>query len=203
MGLIFSEIIDISVEVSNDTEVFSGDTPCELNSDYDISSGVTLSEIRMNLHTGTHIDAPAHFFKGAERIFDYNINDFMLKVAVCSVRGMAVSIDDINSLSLCDDVKGVLFKRCASGSEAFYIEPDAGELLSQRGLKITGIESLSVDRYSLEECPVHKALLSSGCCILECIDLKEVKDGIYTLIAFPLKMKAPDAAPVRAILLKN
>ena len=39
--------------------------------------------------------------------------------------------------------------------------------------------------------------------ILEGLVLTHATDGIYTLIALPLKLEGADAAPVRAVLLKH
>ena len=50
---------------------------------------------------------------------------------------------------------------------------------------------------------IHKELLSNGILILEGLNLEKVPDGRYVLVCEPIKISGADAAPCRAILLKD
>ena len=72
--------------------------------------------------------------------------------------------------------------------------------LVARGLRLLGVDAPSVDARDSKTLEVHHALFEGGAYVLENLDLRDVEDGEHELIAFPLKLLALDAAPVRAVL---
>ena len=78
-------------------------------------------------------------------------------------------------------------------------EECARELLG-RGLKLLGVDAPSVDARESKTLPVHNMIFSGNASILENLDLRRIPEGLYGLIAFPMKLMALDAAPVRAVL---
>src|SRR6185436_14128302 len=83
-----------------------------------------------------------------------------------------------------------------------YIEPDAAEWLVQTGIRLVGIDYLSVERFKSDGFATHLAFLSHGVVILEGLDLREVPAGDYELICLPLKIAGGtgDGAPARVVL---
>ncbi|MCA9251946.1 MAG: hypothetical protein KDA54_12515, partial [Phycisphaerales bacterium] len=71
---------------------------------------------------------------------------------------------------------------------------------SRRGVRLVGVDTPSVDLFSSRDLPAHQACLQNGVSILEGLRLADVPDGLYELIALPLKLVGFDASPVRAIL---
>jgi arylformamidase len=63
-----------------------------------------------------------------------------------------------------------------------------------------GIDTPSVDLFDSKDLPAHKAFLRHDMSILEGLMLKDVPEGIYELIALPLRLAGFDASPVRAVL---
>jgi arylformamidase len=80
------------------------------------------------------------------------------------------------------------------------IAPETVEFLADRGARLVGIDTPSVDPYDAEDLAAHRACLRRKVAILEGIVLDDVPEGVYELIALPLRLVGFDASPVRAIL---
>src|SRR5207249_7856740 len=76
--------------------------------------------------------------------------------------------------------------------EFVYLEPDGAEFLVQRGLRLVGIDYLSIDKFKSEKHPTHFALLTRDIVILEGLNLSKVPAGEYTLFALPLNLQDSD-----------
>lgn len=167
---------------------------------------VTVSELRMGSHTGTHMDAPRHMIAGGRTMESIPLENFLRPahlVTVCK-RG-SVDPEDL-------DISGVkpgeaLLLKAPMGLEEeavpIYLSPETASLLVERGIPIVGIDSLSVEAIGNESFPVHRTLLGAGVLILEGLKLSDVPEGFYHLIAMPLLVDGGDGAPVRAILVEN
>ena len=71
------------------------------------------------------------------------------------------------------------------------------------GLRLLGVDAPSVDAKDSKSLAVHKMLFSDNAFVLENLDLRRIAPGPYDLMAFPIKVMALDAAPVRAVLLER
>jgi arylformamidase len=71
------------------------------------------------------------------------------------------------------------------------------------GLRLLAVDAPSVDLRDSKSLAVHKMLFQGNACIIENLDLRRTPAGAYELIAFPVKMMALDAAPLRAILVSK
>ncbi len=78
--------------------------------------------------------------------------------------------------------------------------PEAANILVAKGLRLVGIDTPSMDSFSSKTLQAHKILLQGGVAILENLDLSQVDEGEFELIALPLKILGGDSSPVRAIL---
>lgn len=197
--------IDITRTLGSDTVSFPGDA------DFSISQKRTdcfaLSDISMGSHSGTHIDAPRHYFDEGESIDAIPIARFFLAAEVVAIESrVAVTRAE---LADCSPEPGVaiLFKTANSNlsrerfhEDYIYIEPDVARWLLERKVPLVGIDYLSVERYDDTDFPVHRTLLGAGVLILEDIDLSLVTPGRYQLVCLPLKIAHADGAPCRAVL---
>jgi arylformamidase len=205
-------IYDISILLGEEDAVYPGDTPFsrEAISSIPRGDGFELSTITLSAHAGTHVDAPAHFLEGERSIDSYPVQSFILPAHV-------VEIEDLESIKpgSLDEVdmregEAVLFKTHNSISGlarggAFlenyvHMSLEAAQLCIEKGIRLVGIDYISIDRYGSLDAPVHRRLLENEVLILEGIDLKEVPKGRYTLICPPLRIKGCEASPVRALL---
>jgi arylformamidase len=71
----------------------------------------------------------------------------------------------------------------------------------ERGLRLVGIDYLSIDRYGSEHHPAHLVLLPKDVVVLEGLNLSEIVPGRYQMVALPLNLQHADGAPTRVILM--
>ncbi len=206
-------LYDITTLLGSENIDYPGDTPYARTMVCTIGGGARydLARLEMSAHSGTHLDAPAHFVSGGRTIDQYEVREFILPAHVIriddpeAVRGSALLESEIRP------GEALLFKTCNSSgaqrrsgvfSEEFvYLSREAADLCVEKRVHLVGLDSVSVDRYGDEHYPVHERLSRAGILILEGIDLALVPPGKYTLIALPLKIRGGEASPVRAILL--
>ncbi len=203
-------IYDISLALHNDTIVYPNNIPVSIETHADMPQSQTkLSKIVMGSHSGTHVDAPAHAVQGA-----YNLEDIALSVFVgtCRVFDLSGAKDSIKIEDLKDKniQKGerILVKTSNSirGFKEFYndyvyLDGDAADWLKEKEIALFGIDYLSVKQKGSPDQRPHTSLLSKNIPIIEALDLKEIKEGEYTLVCLPLKFVGIEGSPVRAILL--
>ena len=165
-------------------------------------------------HTGTHVDAPAHFVEGATTIEDVPLETLVGPAVVLdltSVTSSEIAPEDLIAAGL-DDSMRVLLKtpnstgalREAEKSPWVGLSEAAAELLVERGVRLVGIDYLTIDAPAGEvDWPVHHVLCGAGVAILEVIDLSDIAPGRYTLAALPIKLVGSEAAPARTVLLEG
>jgi arylformamidase len=205
-------IHDVTVPITNTMRVWPSDPPVRLTSQThltgDNSHSVRLTSIEMGSHTGTHIDAPWHFVANGIRLNEIPIETLVGPVTVVEVPNVpSIGPAEVERLRL-DGIERILFKTENSKhwtDDAFYehfvyLEPEAAELLVLRGMKLVGIDYLSIDRLKSEKHPTHFVLLQHNVVIVEGLNLSKVSPGPYQLIALPLNLQGVDGAPTRVIL---
>jgi arylformamidase len=205
-------IYDVTVPITSSIPVWPGDPAVQLSAKSHLSRDKThtvrLTSIEMGSHTGTHIDAPFHMMDDGERLDQVSLQTLVGKATVFEVAGVpSVGAAQLERLSW-SGVERVLFKTENSRhwkdgafyKEFVYLEPDGAEFLVERGVRLVGIDYLSIDRFKSESHPCHFVLLKKHIAILEGLDLSAVPPGEYTLIALPLNLHGADGAPTRVIL---
>jgi arylformamidase len=172
---------------------------------------VTMSQLTMISHTGTHIDSPRHFFVDGTTIDMLPLETFIGPARVIEIK----DTDSIKPAELepynIQAGERILFKTKNSSyvydSDKFttpyvYISNEAAEFLVDKKIQLVGIDYITVGGYATREDNryVHKLFLNGGVSILEEVNLKAVKPGKYELLAVPLRFHKLDAAPCRAII---
>ncbi len=207
------KIFDVTVSVSEKVPIYSGDPSVVVSSFMAIERGdaANVSEIRLGVHTATHVDAPNHFIDGTKHV--HELDPYKL-IGPCRVIEIDKSIVAIEPEHVGDisGVKRVLFK---SRNSAFWSEPETGfradftyitldtaKMLVQHGVVLVGIDYLSIEKSGSPGHPVHIALLEKEVVIVEGLDLREVEPGDYEIICLPLKYEGAsgDGAPARTFL---
>lgn len=190
-------IYDISRELMS-AKTYTGDKRPELKKASAISRGGTcnVSNIEMCLHNGTHIDAPKHYFDDKHDIEQLGVSVFC---GVCDVVTFDDHItgEDINK-KVPENCERLIIKSYGKGRLTFYSLMD----IVSTNIKLIGIDDISIGIEGADT-QIHKELLSNGILILEGLDLEKVPDGRYVLVCEPIKISGADAAPCRAILLKD
>lgn len=172
------------------------------------TDGVTSSTLELDLHTGTHLDAPLHMLAGGSAIDEVSLASVMTACRVISLTSLEGEITP-EILMPFDLKRGdfVLFKTKNSFSETFdqqfvYLGQAAAAYLAVLGIKGVGTDGLGIERGQAGH-PSHKVLFEAGCMVLEGLMLKNIEPGEYKLIALPLKIVGAEASPVRAVLVEE
>ncbi len=201
-------LYDISPVIDPTLAVWPGDTPVSREVLMDIARGdnITLSTLRATVHLGSHADAPSHYGHPAPTIDQMPLDLYLGQARVMTAslaEGARVGVSDLSGPI---DQPRILLRTgtCPDPTrwnERFAaIQPSLIEHLADRGVRLIGIDTPSVDLMQSKDLPAHRACLSRGVAIVEGLVLAEVPDGVYELIALPLRLVGFDASPVRAVL---
>lgn len=209
------EFIDISVPISSLIPVWPGNPGVDIEPVSRIANGASSNVSRMSLgtHTATHIDAPRHFLAGGAGVDELSLADL---VGPCQVVEIATAADAPDGITAAD------LQRACGGSppprlllktrnsrlwdgrgfsrEFAHLTPDAAEWIVGAGVRVVGIDYLSIERFKAPGAPVHRTLLGAGVIIIEGLNLAAVTPGSYELMCLPLLVSGADGAPARAIL---
>jgi arylformamidase len=203
---------DISVTISPEMPVWPGHPEVSLKRFEKLEEGANanVSTLEMSVHTGTHVDAPYHFLKegkGVER----------LPLRLLTGRAYVLHLADVDRIDagvldqadIPPRTRRLLFRTrnseyWAKNGKDFQTDfvgltADGAEFLVRRGIKLVGMDYLSIAPYK-ESRPTHEVLLKAGVVIVEGLNLSEIAQGRYTLYCLPLKIDGCDGAPARAIL---
>ncbi|MFQ5587366.1 MAG: cyclase family protein [Nitrospiria bacterium] len=207
------KLYDVSRVVSEALPVWPGDPAVEMRLACSLEKGdaANVTELRLSAHSGTHVDAPRHFFPGGDGVDQLPLEAL---VGLCRVFELLDVKEEIRRADLrgCDleGVRRVLFKTRnsrRSDCDPQVFEPDyvsfSAEIatdFADGGIRLVGIDGPSIEKFHQSAHPVHHILLRKHVIILENLDLSEVPPGDYELIALPLKLKGADGAPARVIL---
>ncbi|MCU0502747.1 MAG: cyclase family protein [Anaerolineae bacterium] len=203
-------IIDISRTLDARLAVWPGDAPfaLEVVSDRRAGAGVNLTTLTLGAHTGTHIDAPHHIADSARAVDALDLASYWGLAQVVTVAKTVgpLTLDDLAHADL-GRARRLLVRSQASTLDPavfppHYVYPSAAlaDALGELGICLYGADAPSVDPVDSQALPGHHALLRNGIAILEGLDLSCAPDGIYELVALPLKIAAGDGSPVRAAL---
>jgi arylformamidase len=208
-------IYDITVPISNELPTWPGDPSVQLTVWRSLSSGdsANVSMLNFGAHTGTHVDAPAHFIDGAAMIESLPLDVLIGAVQVIEVPDDMSFINEEFVITYCaPDTTRVLFKTRNSAfwsesepefhTDFTYLELNAAQRLVEQGIKLVGIDYLSIEKYDSPNHETHLALLSNGVVILEGLNLTDIPAGNYELICLPLRLRNSkgDGAPARVVL---
>jgi arylformamidase len=206
--LTFAMIHDITPPVSERLQVWPGDTPPSREVLMDMKRGdnITLSTLRASVHLGAHADAPSHYGADAPAIHERDLEAYL---GPCQV--MRVEVPRATRITPAILPAPVAAPRLLLATGTFpdpeqfntdfaALSPELVEALHRQGVRLIGIDTPSVDLFESKDLPAHQVCLRCDIAILEGVVLAGVPEGVYELIALPLKLVGFDASPVRAIL---
>jgi len=206
------KLYDISLPISKDLPVWPGDPSVSLMMTSSILKGdqCNITRMQMGAHTGTHIDAPYHFLKGAATTDAIPLETFIgpCFVVELDAEGLIEKKDfreyNLNGHSriLIKTRNSELWANNISSFDKNYVALgiDAAQYLVEMNTILVGIDYLSIESFQSDGCPVHKLLLKNNITILEGLNLSGVKAGVYELICMPLKLQGCEGSPARALL---
>lgn len=202
-------LVDISPTISEKIAVFPGDQAFTHSVSMSFEQGhhLTLSSFKSTVHLGAHTDAPNHYSAEGR---DMAARDLDFYLGPCQVITVAKDVKSITRDDLSEAITQarVLFRTLSFPDPNEWrddftsVSHELIEELARQGVRLIGIDTPSIDPATSKNLDAHKAIAKNDMAILEGIVLDHVEDGVYELIALPLKIEKADASPVRAVLRK-
>jgi arylformamidase len=165
----------------------------------------------MGAHTGTHVDAPAHFVPGGSGVDLLDLEALVgPALVVHALEADALTADLLAGLEIPPHTERLLVRTRNSDrwarpelgfDEDFVgVTQDGAHWLVARGVRLVGVDHLSVGPFA-DPVPTHHVLLRAGVVVVEGLDLSEIAPGVYQFVCLPLRVVGADGAPARAILI--
>lgn len=208
-------IYDISVALRTGGVVYPGNPPISITAQQAISqgAGANVSRLDMGSHSGTHVDAPKHFFDDGAGVDALSLDVLMGPARLIAFADTVKSIgeSDLRAHDLAGVTRLLMRTRnsawLASGATEFhpdytFLAPDGAAYLVSLGIALVGVDYLSVEQFHSGHHRTHRTLLERGVVIVEGLVLTEPPPGDYELRCLPLKLSGLDGAPARAVLVK-
>jgi arylformamidase len=203
-------ILDISRVLEPDMTVWPGDTAYQIERVLNLDQGeaVNLTTLTMSAHTGTHVDAPLHFTEGGHSIEELDLEPYWgaAQVVTSAKRAGPLEPKDLEGYDL-SRARRLLVRSLSRDylpdqfPESYvYPSPTLAEYLGSLSICLYGSDGPSMDDVNSRSLEGHHALRRQNIAILEWLDFRKVPDGIYELVAMPLKIAGGDGSPVRAVL---
>ncbi len=203
--------IDVSMPIFEGMPAFPGDPGCTVEPLLRLERGdaYNLSRLSLGSHAGTHVDPPRHFLTGGATVDRLDLEGLNGPCEVLDVPADRSSIGPDELGSLPRGTRRVLLRtansaRWARGLEFFddYVTLSlrAATALAEAGVRLVGIDALSVESDPRGRFPVHRELLGRGIPILEGLLLQDAPPGRYELSCLPLAVRGGDGGPARAVL---
>ena len=208
-------IYDVTVPISNELPTWPSDPAVEITDWRSLSAGdaANVSNLNLGAHTGTHVDAPAHFIEGAAKVESLPLDALIGAAQVIAVPENVYAIEEeFVRKHYAPGAERVIFKTRNSAfwsetepqfhTDFTYLDLPAAKWLAEQGIKLVGIDYLSIEKYASEKHETHLALLSRGVVILEGLNMTDIEPGNYELICLPLRLRSNkgDGAPARVVL---
>lgn len=204
-------LVDVSVLLAPGLATYPGNPAFELTPVKRIAAGDSSNNSRlvMGTHTGTHVDAPLHFFDGRPGADALALELLIGRARVIDLphRG-GITEKHLAGAGLREDLR-VLLRTPNSAlwnssdgfhSDYTYITEGGAKFLVDQGVKVVGVDYLSVEEFKKAGAPAHRALLGAGVIVIEGLNLSDVDAGQYEMYCLPLRLANGDGAPARVVL---
>jgi arylformamidase len=207
------KLIDVSVPLDSSVPTYPGNTPFQVEAIKRLANGDSsnVSTLHMSAHAGTHVDAPRHFFDDGAGVEHLPLEMLCGRARVIELTTRkGVTPEDLAPFDLTEDVR-LLIKTHNSklwGSPVFHndyigVTEAAARFLVEHGVKLLGVDYLSVEEFKKQGAPAHRTLLGAGTIVIEGLNLRDVEPGTYELFCLPLSIVGADGAPARVVLRRS
>jgi arylformamidase len=202
---------DISLPITDGMVTFPDDPEVRVRPHSRIADGddANVTRLALGTHTGTHVDAPSHFMDDGRTVDNLELDRLIGPARVVQIPDAVKAIGEAELREagiegeervLLRTRNGQLLDRDDFAEDFAFITPDGARYAVEAGVRLLGIDYLSVEAFDAEEPQAHHTLLDAEVVIIEGLDLREVPDGRYDLVCLPLRLAGLDGSPVRAVL---
>ena len=210
------KIHDISLTLTPSLPVWPGNPQVALERVASLEAGDNHngSRLALDVHTGTHVDAPFHFVSGGSTVETLPLDVLIGPAQVVELDETVAEItaEVLLGAGLKPGGTRVLFKTrnsryWAEANPDFQpgfvaVSPDGAEYLVWQGYKLVGVDYLSVAPFK-RSTETHQILLRHGIVVVEGLALADIPPGDYQLVCLPVKLGGSDGAPARAVLIEG
>ena len=207
------KLIDVSVPLDGTLASYPNNLPFSLEPIKRLARGDSsnVSALHMSAHTGTHVDAPRHFYDDGIGTEALPLEMLVGRARVIELRPRnGITAEDLGRVDLSEDVR-VLIKTSNSrlwGSPEFHpdyvgVTESGARHLVDHGVKVVGVDYLSVEQFHTPGAPAHHVLLGAGVIVIEGLNLRDVEPGVYDMYCLPLLIVGSDGAPARVVLRRS
>jgi arylformamidase len=209
------KIHDVSVPIRDGGLIYPGNPEIHISLQQSVAlgAGANVSSVAFGSHTGTHVDAERHFFEEGGTVDQIPLEVLMGPATVIDFGAAATAITraDLEQHEL-SGVERVLLRTRNSmyltqdrafHSDYTYLAPDGAEYLVELGVRLVGIDYLSIEQFHSGHHRTHLTLLGAKVVIVEGLDLSAVPAGKYNFYCLPIKLAGCDGAPARAVLVSE
>ena len=195
-------IIDITRDLWEHTPVYPGDG--SISTERIVHGSYVTTALSLGTHSGTHIDAPAHFIPEGRTVEAIEFSSLIGNAWVVDLSDEGPVLQPHHYASCPEGTERVLVKTACSGQQTFlpdypHLSTEAAGYLVAHGIRTIGIDTPSVEAFAGDG-SLHRLLLGRDLVIIEMLDLSAVQEGEYYMIALPLRLKGLDGAPARVVL---
>ncbi len=206
--------LDVTWPITPEMVVWPGQPQTERRRTSSMEEGKSsnVSTLTMSVHTGTHMDAPLHFYQDGADITAAPFEAMFGPVRVAEIIGEVISSAQIRAYEArAGELKPGerLFFKTKNSARDWLTEPfdenyiavsaEAASYLAERETALVGVDYLSVAPFAATY-HTHRILLGAGIWVIEGLDLRNVREGQFELAALPLKIVGGDASPIRVLL---
>jgi arylformamidase len=204
-------LVDVSVPLAAGMATYPGNPEFEMTPVKRIAAGDSSNNSRlvMGTHTGTHVDAPKHFFDDRPGSDAFPLEMLVGRARVIDLphRG-GITEAHLAAAGLREDLRVLLRTPNSalwSSTKGFYtdytyVTEGAAKFLVAQGVKVVGVDYLSVEQFKKAGAPAHHVLLGNGVIVIEGLNLSEAEAGQYEMYCLPLRLVNADGAPARVVL---
>jgi arylformamidase len=210
------QYFDVTLPFSPNLPAWPGEPVAKVNRIKSIEDGdpANVTYLETHVHFGTHLDAPGHFIKNGSMVESLSL-DVMIGPAyvIDATENTAITAAVLETSNIPDDVQRLI---CKTDNSALWENPehdfvadfvaisaDGAKWIVDRGIKLVGVDYLSVESYHTANFATHYILLGAGVIAIEALDLRAVQPGYYEMACLPMKIVDSDGAPARVVLWRD
>jgi len=206
------ELIDISVPLHPGLPVWPGSHGVHISRLMNVADGdiANVSRLDIDVHSGSHIDAPLHFLDDGDTTDEIPLEKFVGPCFVADFRGLTrITAADLEAAGIPPGTQRLLLKTSNSDFWQDFAQPfrtdfcaltlDGAQWVADQGMFLVGIDCHSIQLYD-DPFDTHIVLLERKIVIVESLNLRDVAPGLYELLCLPLRVRGLEGVPVRALL---
>jgi len=204
-------LYDVTLPLSAATLRYPGDPAPVITRTADTRAGdpLTVSHVTLTCHTGTHVDAPAHFLSAGATVDGLPLTAFFGPAVVLALPDRDVirpadlaRLDIPTAQHVVLKTRNSFLLRAPHFADSYCsLTPDAAALLCERRPRSIGFDYYTLDPLADFGFPAHRVVAAAGLPVFVCLALADVPPGAYTFAGLPLSLVGAEAAPVRALLI--